>query len=390
MKLSICFNTVMAICLLSQSAHADYSGKFTLDQSKDVYFEQLSTTDFSLQLLKVKDKFDSKTLVMGGVGEIDWQHWQGDKIATTPPENYHTDTQLYFTQATIDLMANYTHWINTFLSISDNHIGQGGPDGNYVYIPHAFILLGNLTQSPFYFTVGINSIAFGNFAGSGVWNSPLTLNYFDPQPSPQVSLGFFKYNWDLSTTFYSDSTNHDNHVVVNLNYNNTYHDFNYGIGAGYINDLKSNATGDPATISRKRRFSVSNDMGAIWDANATLGYKLFSLTGEYLTGSEDVARNTENPEAFDISLSYTPTISGKTTTFGLSRSFSWHLKDIPTSLAGQNAIPLVASGIKNITAISVSRPIFISNLQLGFDAEKAVTYADKQTFTYTLDLLAYL
>jgi hypothetical protein len=55
-------------------------------------------------------------------------------------------------------------------------------------------------------TAGINAITFGNFAGSGVWNSPLTLDYFQPQPAPQISLGFYKKQWDISATLFSTVT----------------------------------------------------------------------------------------------------------------------------------------------------------------------------------------
>ncbi len=383
---------LFSCCLLSEAATAGnttHDGKISLDQSKDVLFEQLASNTYALQLLQAKNKFDNKTLVLGGLGWVDLQHWQGDDLTTLPPEKYHIGSGLYLTEATIDALVNYTNWMAGFLSVSDNQIGQGGPDGNYVYLPHALLLFGDLNKYPFYLATGVNSISFGNFIGSGVWNVPLTSGYFAPQPGPQINLGLYKNNWDISTTLYGDNVNHENHFVVNLNYNNTLGDITYGFGLGHISDLKTNSTGNPTTKGHKKH-SPAIDMGKIFDVNATVGYKLLSLIGEYLAGSKSVGINSDVPKAFNFTLSFTPTLFGKVTTFGVSRSVTLNFKDIPASLPGKDAVPVVASGLKNSTAVSVSRPIFAQNIILGFDAEKAITYEKKHTFTYTLDLLAYL
>jgi hypothetical protein len=393
MRLTYAICLLFSSCILTQAARAENpknNGHVALDQSKDVLFEQLTSNSFSLQLLQVKNKFDHKTLVLGGVGELDLQHWQGDNIVTLPVEQYHDGTSFYFTQATFDMMANYNNWSTAFLSISGNHLGQPGPDGNYFYLPHAFILLGDLNKFPVYLTLGSNTIPFGNFVGSGVWNTPLTSSYFSPQPSPQISLGFYKNKWDLSGTFYSDNINHENHFTTALNYSNALKAFNYGFGVGYINDLKSNTTGNPTTKTRHTKFSAANDLGRVWDVNATVGYKLVSLVGEYLSGSKSVGLNTAKPQAFNLTFTFAPVIYGTTTTFGLSSSVALNLRDIPTSLSGKDNTPLVAAGLKNNSALSVSRSIFSKNIILGFDAERAITYDNKHTLTYTLDLLAYL
>jgi hypothetical protein len=375
---------------IAAAENSNHSGQVALDQSQNVFFEQLPSNTFSLQLLQNKDKFDNKTFVLGGVGQLDQQHWQGDDITTVPLEKYHLGSASYFTAATFDMMAKYSDWSTAFLSISDTHIGQGGPDRNYVYFPHAFFLVGDLKTSPVYMTVGINAITFGNFAGSGVWNSPLTLDYFSPQPAPQISLGFYKNQWDISATLFSDEVNRENHFVANLNYNNTLGNFSYGVGVGHINDLKTNSAGKPPSTQRRRKFSPALDMGKVWDVNATIGYKQLSFIGEYLTGSKSVGTNTDSPKTFSFTLSYAPTIAGKTTTFGINHSISLNLKNVPTTLPAKDASPLVSSGLKSSSAISVSRPVFAQNFILGFDAEKSTSYDNRQTFTYTLDLLAYL
>lgn len=364
-------------------------GKVILDQSKDVVFEQYGTNTFALDLIKDRNKFDMKSLVIGGMGEFDFQHWQGDRIELTPPSIYHNGTGFYFTQFSIDAMVNVTKWSTVFISGTDSHIGQGGPDGNYKYLQHDFVLLGNLDKSPVYLVMGINTVPFGVFPGSGTWDIPLTSDYFNVQQAPQISLAFFKNDWNLNTTFYSDQTNHENHWTYNISYSKFTDCWSYGAGAGYLTNLKTNTTGNPS-VNAVRKSTAGLDMGNVWDVNANVGYKIIALTGEYNVGSQRVGVNKSDPSAYGLTLSIAPKIADVETTFGISHSKTFNLKDIPTTLLGLDGVPLTTSGLKDAWGVSVSRPIYKKYLTLGLDAARSETYSNKQTYTYTLDFIGYL
>lgn len=386
--------SLAALIIPFVNAYADsqYPGKFVLDQSKDVFFEKYNPTTYSLQLLKDKNKFDANSLVVGGVGEIDLQHWQGDKVVLIPPPvSYRDGTGLYFTEFTVDTLANLTSWSSIFFSGTDSHIGQGPPNGNYTYLSHLFVLFGNLEKSPFYFTLGTNTLPFGVFLGSGAWDLPLTANYFNPTLAPQFSLAFYKNGLNLSTAAYSDEVNRENHFIYSFNYNKAVGNLNYSLGAGYLTNLKTNTTGNP-TINRMRRSKalIPVNMGNIWDFNASLGYKLIALSAEYDVASRKIGVNQGDPSAFAISFTFTPKIGGEDTTFGITRSQTFYLNNVPTNLSGLDAVPFTASGLKSNWAASVSRSIFTNYITLGFDAQRTVTYSDEKTYTYTLDLLVYI
>lgn len=246
-----------------------------------------------------------------------------------------------------------------------------------------------MNETPFYATFGINTLPFGVFTGSGPWDTPLTAAYFNPQQAPQMSVGYYNDNFNASTAAFSDEVNHDNNFVFNLTYNKSIEKFSYGLGAGYITDLKSNSTGSPASLSA-RRTTNGMDFGSVWDFNGNVSYSQVELTGEYLVGNETVGGNTGKPAAYSVVANYTPQIAGQDTTFGVSHSQSYNLKDTPVSLSGLDAIPLTISGLKNAWAIGVSRTIFTKYISLGCNFEKGVTYSHLQTFTTTLDLVAYL
>lgn len=366
-----------------------------IDQSKNVFFEQYDSNTFSLQLLKDQPKFN-KSLVFGGVGQVDLQHWQGDKVITIPPSSYRQGTGFYCTQATIDIMLDVASWSSLFVSASGNHIGQSGPNGNYVYVPHAFVLFGDLKQTPFYLTLGINSIPFGVYLDSGIWDIiPLTFDYFTPQQAPQISLGYFKKDWNLSTTFYKDEVNHDSHFVYNLSYKKASDTLSYSAGLGFLSHLKTNTTGSPTADPLEKKSSLnpnvpSFNMGNVWDVNASLGYKIISITGEYDIGSQSHHPLEQKPSAFGITLKITPKIADKTTTLAISHSQTYHLKNIPTSLSGFDGIPLAVSGLKNSWAATISRPLYKDNFLLGLGAERVTTYFNERSNTYSVEVIAFI
>lgn len=366
-------------------------GKIRLDQSNNIVFEQFSSNAFPLNLLQVKHKFNNKDLVVGGSAQFDFQHWQGNKIVTTPLQEYDQSTQGYFTQLTIDVMSNMNNdWSTIFLSLADSHIGQNDQNGNYVYVPQAFLLFGNLDKTPLYLTLGIDTIPFGVFTGSGQWNMPLTASYFNPAQSPLASIGFYKYNLNAVITEYEDQSNFTHHTVYSLYYNNHIHSFNYGIGTGYLTHLQSNSTGNAGNNPRRNRIISPFNFGNALDFNANIGYGPFALTGETVSGSHKAGINRGKPQAFAESITYTHVLFGKDATFGIGHSHSLGLHDVPTTLEGQDAIPLAASGMKNAWVLSVTRPVINKYFSLGFDAEKDELYDKKRTYTYTLDLIAYL
>ncbi len=362
-----------------------------LDQSQNVLFEQFGANTFSLQVLQNKDKFNNHDLILGGALQTDLQHWNGgNRINTVSNGVYESGNDLYFTQATFDIMGNFTPWLTGFFSVADGHVAQAPPDGNDIFLNRSFLVLGNVNQFPLFLTAGINTLPFGVFAGSGVWDTPLTGAYFNPSQAPQLSLAFFKNGWNASATIYSDEVNHVNHNVFSIYYNKTINKFSYSLGAGYLTRLATNTTGTPLRARTNRRQASGFNMGNIKDFNGSIGYGPVSLSGEYDCGSDKVNGNTDVPQAASVTVTYTTPIAGKDTTFGVSRSRSFDFKNVPVALVGADAVPLASSGIRDALALSVSRPIFRNNFSLGANFEENRTYDNKNTYAGTIEFYAYL
>ena len=220
-----------------------------MDQSQNILFEQFSPSTFALQLLQAKKQFHPGDLILGGLVEGDLQYWAGDTINLAPPGVYQQGHGLYFTQASFDVMGNVTPWSAVFLSVADSHVGRPGASGNNIYLPHAFIALGKLDAFPLYATLGINTIPFGIFIGTGSVDTPLTAAYFNPIQAPQFSLAYYKNGWNLSAAAYSDEVTHHNNVAYSVYYSKVSNTVSYSAGAGYLTDLNTAAAGNPTVVA---------------------------------------------------------------------------------------------------------------------------------------------
>lgn len=364
-----------------------HSGRFVLDSSQQVFFDQYQPYSFSQQLLQDKNKFNRLAMVVGGSAELDLQTWKGDRLETVGDRFYSTGNGLYLTQAQLDFMSNINSWSSLFLSVTNAHVEA---QSNYVFTQHAFVLLGNFDKSPLYLTLGINTIPFGQFSPSGPWNAPLTGAYFNPLQAPQVSLGYYKYDLNAIVTTYDDSVNHNQNYAYALYYDKTNGLFSYKLGVGYLSDLKTNAAGTNTTKRVAKKDAPKMNMGGIWDYNAALGYNKVLASGEIVFGNKNVGGHNSPPQALGFVLTYTPHILGGDTAFALGYSISMNLRDIPTTLMGYDTTPSTTSGLKKDWSFNVSRSLMQNRFQLALDAEKAVTYSGKTTYAYTLDMTAYL
>ncbi len=383
--------TLFSACSYAQAENNSALSPFILDKSQDVYFESFSVSTFTQNLLNSRNSFGDKQVVLGGMAEFDWQHWQGNTLYTQDPGGtYSHDTALYFTQTTLDIMANLNPLTTLFTTASLSAIGQGGESGNYLNLPYAFLLFGNIDKFPVYVYGGYNAISFGKFNGSGGWDYPLTSMYFQPQVAPGISIGYLNKNLNISTTVFTDQVLYESHLVYNLLYQNNDHLINYGFGAGYLSHLDLNTTGD-VNINRNLPKGLSNmEAGDVFDLNANIGYKAWCLSSEWLTGSEKILMNYEKPIAFGTALTYSPVVDDIYYSAGLSYSKTIHLKDVSTMLSGQDQVPYVAIGLQNSWAASVSRNFFGDWLYLSLNAQRDGTYDNQKTYTFTFDATAYL
>ncbi|MCX7121894.1 MAG: LbtU family siderophore porin [Gammaproteobacteria bacterium] len=393
-------SVVTVLSVFSCAIDAEVSNPIDLDRSQNIIFDNFQYSTFSLQLLQSKSKFKDRNLIIGGSFQSDLQYWNGDKIESLPPvgSHYQNGDGIYLTQGTLDFMSNINSWSTIFGSVTDSAIGNNAQDGNYIFSEHALALFGNLKKSPIYLTTGINTIPFGVFQGSGSWDIPLTTSYFQPAQAPQISIGYYKNGFNAVATGFNDEVNYQNHFTYDLFYNKTSKVYGFSIGAGYLSNLKTNNNSTAAihhvaihTISRRD----VGDLGQVIDINGGIQYRNATFNAEYNWGSKILNGNTNTPAAFSTIINYECPVLGKKTTFGLGYSETFNLKSVLTFLPGNDGLSMAIAGLKTAWAFNVTRAILANALYLGLDVEKITLnqenfLQEKNTYSYTLDLTAYL
>jgi len=364
---------------------------FHLDRSQDVYFEKFYPYLFSEQLLETKDNFDTRHVIIGGLGEFDAQTWNSMHLP-----DYDNGSGIFATQLIMDGMSNLNNWITVFVSPSESNLGQ--PNGSVFQWQRAFFLFGDLDKVPLYLTTGVNLIPFGVFFGAGPWDTPLTSNYFNLAQAPQIIAGLHISDFNLMTGWYNDEINNNNHALASVYYAATYGDFSYQLGTGFVTHINSNETMD-ANRYGGAMLKVPNsnlgNLGNVIDVNGNLSYKNITFLTEFDQGSRDVNNNKGKPSAYSLVGNYQDIFFHKMTTMGLGFSRTYDLKDVTTFLTGNGGLSPIINGLSYAWSCTLSRNISPTMI-IGFDYQRARTYgfSDKNTGsntnTYTLDLTTYL
>lgn len=352
-------------------------------------------TTFSSVLLQARQQLNAP-VVVGGYLEADAQTWGGNSIPTSAG-TYHDGNSIYLTTAKLYTLANINSWTSVFLSLQGN-TNSATP----MTFDQAFVTVGNLQKYPLYLMVGKGYLPFGSFAGNGVWSNSITTNDFRMSQANQINLGFYQNGLTLNIAGTNGGgangvTTADGDLsvmVYNANYAaNINKNWNYSVGASYINDLRGteSAVGDAYETSST---SLTGGENGAYDFNGALGYKAVSLNAEYASTTKSATYNgasTGKISSWMTTVNYAPTLWGQETTFSLGYSKSYNASDVPSFVSAMfNNMPTSnpGQGFKSQWIAFAQRPVY-TNVYLGPEVDYAKTYAGLHTWTGTLDLSAY-
>lgn len=409
-KLSILTASVILATGISSAAFAESNSDNELSQyltwapTHNVYFENLSKTQYGLDILKAKSQLPSKGVAVGGELQVDPQVWHGD---INYSNGYGNGSNMVFTTAAVDLMANLNDWTSTFISIQNS-----GANSSDIALNRAFILFGNLKKSPFYAVIGQNGLPFGSFTpDAGPWSNGIDTNTFRAGDDVrQLMLGYYQnglkvnagvfQNQNSSTETGAPNNRNINNFLISTSYEgnlaNGY--TNYVVGAGYLNDLRyMNKTWgdgyDSNTSAAGNDFANSNGITdkrlPVFDLNAQVTFnKLVSFAAEFDKVTNSVNTNNidgKSPYIWSVGGFYMPVIAGKQTTFWIGYAQSKNMEGLPMALSGNAYNDYDNNGFKHSLNAAISRPVFIDNNVLSLDYQHVKDYAGRKSNTYTID-----
>ncbi|MBF0446176.1 MAG: LbtU family siderophore porin [Magnetococcales bacterium] len=253
---------------------------------QDVGSLKMSQGENQLALAKTKKDLDEVNLKLDSGKNI---LPQGIKIGGAVEieagysEDYSGVESNDLTLATVELSfeTKLNNWVNTsFALLYEDDPGQ-------INVDEAIVTIGNSERSQFYVTTGLTAAPFGSFE-TQLLSDPLTLSMGESGGNVLVLLGvenngfsgsLYAFNGDTNETGQKDVIAHGG---VSVGYSLETEDFNFSLGAGYINNI---ADTDGIT-------DVLTDAGGLKDTiagytvNGMLAAKGFTLIGEYVTAGK--------------------------------------------------------------------------------------------------------
>lgn len=170
-------------------------------------------------------------------------------------------------------------WITGIADLQVNNTSTSN-----VTLPNAYIIVGNLSKSPFYFVGGKKVVSFGNFNSVANFTPTLTRAYFMAYGG-QIAVGYTNDDLDVTATVMNglgesmlnskaSSANQISDFAISATYTHKNDQLDYYVGTGYIN-----ATG----------FSdENNNMIGAFDLNGGVKFNNLQIDGEFLLTSDNV------------------------------------------------------------------------------------------------------
>lgn len=363
-------------------------------------------TSLPLTLLQAKSTLNAP-LVIGGSLEADLQAWNGSfSTLANNGETYQKGTDLALTSANLFTMANINNWVTGFVSFQGN---VGGGQNDAPVVDRAFFIIGNLQENPLFLTFGKTYLPFGLFQGNGAYANSLNTDAFRISQTNQIALNFYQDGLNTSLAAFNSKGNGSNinNFTYNIHYTHAISGWTYGLGAGYLNDIRGTNSGigaaypDSATSSPSipSTHNINGPRNAAYDFNASLAYGEYSLVGQYDT-TKDGATATNGEKlgrlsVWNVTASYAPTLWNIPMNFHIGYSATHNMGTIPFPLVGMVSQSVQTagngtnnSGMKNQWQLAFSGEV-LNNVYLGPEFDYQHLYNSENTWAAVLDLMAY-
>jgi hypothetical protein len=297
-------------------------------------FAAMPSPSFVYSALQAKDKLNAP-IVIGGKVESDLQAWGGNTIPLASPiknnSTYQSGSGVSLTNATLVTAANISRYATAIVFLSAD------APSYTITAKRAMLILGNLKDSPFYFSIGRNYLPFGLFPGNAFLQNSLITNTMRPGSISQAIFSYAANGFNIDTGVYqnpgaqyynysngvntaaSDNGSSLSNYFGNIRYKKQIGDTTYAFGTGFLSDIRQTGSGlgnmytnPPAFTSTSGSQPFVGKRNPLIDVNAVLTYKLANIFAEYtktLESAQYYGVDTGQFSAWIIGTSYSPNIT---------------------------------------------------------------------------------
>jgi hypothetical protein len=213
------------------------------------------STNEAVRLLQLRQKLENQAAA-AGITPVSVNHplievsgaLEGQGVYFKPSQGPSTNT-IDLTRAQFDVLSQVSPWITALMEfkydaspLPSNIQGSGQRIANSrVYISQAFMTIGNLNKSPFYFSLGQMNAPFGRYY-SGLLSNPITQTLGQTR-NRLALLGFYKSGFYGQAYVFQGDAHTSGHQGINTGGVNGGYLYDNGgvntfyLGGGYINDI---------------------------------------------------------------------------------------------------------------------------------------------------------
>lgn len=365
-----------------------YLGSYSGNNS--IPIGMISGSLFASTLLGQRDKFDDYSIFFGGRIEADAQVWFGSSNISNASTTLSNNGQnIYLTAATLYFVSNLGHYVTTQFDFNTTEL-------NNFSLGNAFVIFGNLDTSPFFLTVGRNSLSVGAFGGGGTWTGGMT-KFLAPGRVTNISLNYKNDILNANIAVFGAKDNQVN-FSSGLFYAQQWNEnLAVGFNTGYVYNL---ANADNSSLSQfLANYSSTNDTIGSFDINGNITYSiaggLLNIGAGWATTTNKNKFNGTNKDVLAggwySAANYSAVIKGRNTNFGISYGQTYNGSKIPMALS---ASPLsfgrASTGVKQQFIVSSQRAYFDNNVLFGPEYSYQRLYNNKHMHAVTLDMSVYI
>lgn len=373
---------------ITSDGETTYLGAYSGNNS--IPIGMISSKLFASTLILQREKFDAYSVFLGGLVRVQAQSWFGDSLARVGFDNKPINKSNKNGQ-NIYLSASRLYFVSNVGSYLIAEIDVNTSEQNIFSIGNAFIIMGNLTMSPFFITAGRSTLTVASLGGGGPSTGGIA-DFLNTGRATNISINYKTTTLNISSAFFATNDQKANFSTGLFYADNWSNKLAIGFNTGYVYNLNG------AENFSIPRVAPDKTIGA-YSVDANIAYTIdsgiFQLNSGWATTTNSFDFNGNGSNVFSgawyVAGNYSANIYGRNSNFNVSYGQTYNSAAIPMTIAGskfQNG--LSKSGIKKQIILSTQRSYFDNNVLFGPEYSYQKFYSDHSHHTLSLDMSVYL
>lgn len=182
---------------ITPDGETTYLGAYSGNNS--IPIGMISSKLFASTLILQREKFDTYSVFLGGLVRVQAQSWFGDSLARVGFDNKPINKSNKNGQ-NIYLSASRLYFVSNVGSYLIAEIDVNTSEQNIFSIGNAFVIMGNLTMSPFFITAGRSTLTVASLGGGP--STEGIADFLNTGRATNISINYKTTTLNISSAFF--------------------------------------------------------------------------------------------------------------------------------------------------------------------------------------------